>query len=150
MDQPYKTGIANLIEGSCWNAFFSKPSSGAREYPLKMPPRTCYADFCYDFGTAGKLFIEDDDAERGLNNLVKYWRWCLLNPGQQPVHLIHIIGADNGVCLDHCLFIKERMEKELESNCFKYHILTINKQWHAFEGWLPKLKEILTRINLTH
>lgn len=149
MDQPYKAHITNMMEDSCWNGVFKKPLSGAREYPLLLTSSVCYADFCYELSSSGKLFIEDDDATRGLNNLVKYCRWCLLNLDQQSNHLIHIIGADNGACLEHCKFIKVRREMELVTNGIKYHIMTIDKNWHTPDMWLANLKEALTRITAT-
>jgi len=151
MDTPasYKEQIMNLLQDSSWQGLYKAPQSRVKEYVLTMPYGTCYADFCYELGSTGKLFIEDDDAARALNNLVKYWEWCISHPDQRPVHLIHIIGEDNGACIDHCKFLKERMERELVRNDFNYHIITIGREWHAPEKWLFKLKEVLTQIAKT-
>jgi hypothetical protein len=115
-----------------------------------MPYGICYADFCYELGSSGKLFIEDDEAATALNNLVKYWEWSLSHTDQRPIHLIHIIGKDNAACIDHCKFLKVRMENELANSDFHYHIMTINREWHTPEKWLPKLSDILVKIAKTN
>ena len=147
MDNLYKAEIINLLENPSWSGFFKVPSSGAREYPLtSQDGNSCRADFCYELRPTGKVFIEDDEAPTALNNLVKYWRWCLHHPEEHPVHLVHIIGADSGAGIEHCKFLESRMKKELAGNTFQYHIMTVSGQWSAHEKWLPRLKEVLSEI----
>lgn len=145
MDNPYKAEIIRLLEDASWGGFFKVPVSRVREYQLTLERgRPCLADFCYELSPAGKLFIEDDEAQTALNNLVKYWRWCLQHPEERPVHLVHIIGAASGAWIDHCGFVAERMQNELTG--FHYHPMTVNRQYANHEAWIPELKKILTRI----
>ena len=74
--------------------FFIEPEEGSREYPLGILDNIGQADFCWQFGQDGRLFIEDEDdnSQRALNNLIKYWRWCDQNPKIGPIVLIHILA----------------------------------------------------------
>ena len=147
MGKAYKREIAQLVEAPSWGGLFRVPAAGsAREYPLVLPDGTGKADFCYDLGQSGKLFIEDDDDARALANLVKYWRWCLEHPEQRPVHLVHIIGAVSGLQIGHCCFLKTRMERDLAKHGFRYHLITIDG-WDAPEKCLPKLREVLDAVS---
>ena len=147
MDNLYKAEIINLLENPSWSGFFEVPSSGAREYPLTLQDgnRLCRLLLRIAAHREG-FFIEDDEAPTALNNLVKYWRWCVHHPEEHPVHLIHRIGADSGAGIEHCKFLESRMKKELAGNTFQYHIMTVSGQWSAHEKWLPRLKEVLSEI----
>jgi len=72
MEYQYKTEITKLLEDPYWEGFFVAPPAGDREYPLILPKGRCQADFCYQLKPSGKLSIEDDDAPRVVNNLIKY------------------------------------------------------------------------------
>jgi len=108
----YKNMIAKLVEDNCWGGLFRAPQSGAEEYPLDLSGSGGRADYCYEFEESGKLFIEDDDAPRALNNIIKYWRWCLEHSQQHPIVLIHVIGFLGGIQIDHCQFLKSRGPEE--------------------------------------
>lgn len=97
------------------------------------------------FGHRAELFIEDDDSPRGLNNLVKYWRWSRLNEDIHPVYLVHILNTDRGVWANHCKFIGMRMEEEMGRKKFRYLPMSVDNKWHDHETWLPHLKIFLMR-----
>lgn len=110
--------------------------SGVRESPLIG---RCKADFCYELKPSGKLFIEDNDPQRAVNNLIKYWEWCLKYPSERPILLIHIIGTKNmskrNVYFEHCEFLKERMEKDLQQ--LNYYIVPIT-DWNTLRDGFPR------------
>jgi len=127
---------------------FRPPTIGVKEYPLLLYRRTGKADFCFEFAKTGLLFIEaeDDPAQRALNNLVKYWRWCKENPKFQPVYVISICGPEN-MNTDSCLFVKEKIEKDIAY--FKCHLITHGgaDNWHKADAdWLKKLESICKEI----
>lgn len=142
----YKHDLEVLIDS--FGKYFIKPSSGAREKTLAINGKNVYADFSYDIKNGGKLFIEDDDAPRALNNLIKYWRWCFMNEKYKPIHLIHIIGELDSIYIDHCRFLKEHIENELSRNQFHYHLITHNNQWSNPDKWLLKIKYTIEEIIL--
>ncbi|WNM56381.1 hypothetical protein [Candidatus Nitrospira allomarina] len=149
MSYPYKNEIHNLVKDDCWSGFFRDPEKSPREFPLRLSDCIGRADFCYEFEESGKLFIEDDDAPRAINNLIKYWRWCLEHHEERPIVLIHIIGDMGGIQIDHCQFLKTRMEKDLTKSKFRYHIIQIEGKanaWATPESWLAEVRKILSEI----
>jgi len=148
----YKRAISDLVEDPAWRGVFRRPDLGVMEHPLALSNRSGRADFCYELGGGGRLFIEDEDAPRALNNLLKYWRWCADNPGLNPVHLIHVIGTADSVFVDHCRFLQPRIQEDLKTNGFRYHIVTLDCHWTEAERWLPEVRDILDeiRVSLSH
>lgn len=142
----YKIAISGLVEHRDWEGFFRTPDLGVMEHPLFLSDRSGRADFCYEIGDRGRLFVEDDDAPKTLNNLMTYWRWCAANPDVRPVHLIHVIGSNSGVFVEHCRFLKPRIEADLERNLFQYHIVAHDFQWREPQRWLPEIRAVLGAI----
>ncbi len=143
----YKTAIMELVEDSDRRGLFKKPNQGVMEYPLLLSSGSARADFCYEIGSRGRLFIEDEDAPKALNNLMKYWRWCADHPGMRPVHLIHVIGTDQSIFVDHCRFLRPRIEDDLKANGFRYHIVTLDCHWSDTDLWLPEVWAVLDEIS---
>ena len=144
----YKARLRELIEDTCWNGRFSSPSRRPREYPLDD---RCAADFCYDVLPSGKLFVEDDDPQRALSNLIKYWPWCTRRPKIKLTYLIHIIG-DHGesVHLKQCNFVAEKMREDLSGMGlhFEYRQIQIGggPEWQEPDKWLPRVRAVLADI----
>jgi hypothetical protein len=133
------------------NDFFRKPVEGIQQYPLIISSSTGRADFCWEFGATGRLFVEDEDdqSQRALNNLVKYWAWCDQNPDFGPVYLIHILGHENTLNVKNARFIGHKMELLLNSMPFQYHSITHSgsANWHNIDAdWLQILQNIVVEI----
>lgn len=151
MANVYKAEITRLLETYVQRDLLIIPPlskrQGREDYlKLENEEGQCRADFCYHIPPSGRLFIEDDDTPRGLNNLVKYWRWSCLNKNLHPVYLVHILNTDEGVWANHCRFVGKRMEDELGRDRFRYVPMSVKGDWHAHEKWLPDLKKILDEL----
>ena len=138
-EYPYKSKIEDAVISIAER--FAPPSKPIREYPLQ---NKCRADFCFNIIGGGRLFIEDDDASRGLSNLVKYWIWCELNANERPVYVIHIIETSSPASIANIEFIGKKMEKQIEN--FHYHMITIPNWSVQVETWLPNLIKVLENI----
>jgi hypothetical protein len=152
MGNVYKDEITKLLRAYVEIGTFAIPPMShkhGREECLKLEndEGQCRADFCYYIRPSGRLFIEDDDSPRGLNNLVKYWRWSRLNEDIHPVYLVHILNTDRGVWANHCKFIGMRMEEEMGRKKFRYLPMSVDNKWHDHETWLPHLKNILDEVS---
>ncbi len=139
------------IEGRV-NLVFALPQVGIREYQLNISNNTGLADFCWNFGEHGRLFIEDEDdnSQRGLNNLIKYWRWCDQNPGPGPIVLIHVLGKENILNVQNIRFLGDRMVIALSEHQFYYRVVTGfvgNEQHNPNAEWLNKLEQILRGLD---
>lgn len=141
-----KTSILNLVQESDWRGFFKIPRQGVIGYPLLLSKGSGRADFCFEIGTRGRLFIEDEDSPNALNNLLKYWRWCADHPGMRPVHLIHLMGNAEHGFVDHCRFLKSRIEEDLRANRFQYHIIALDCHRTDTDLWIPELGVVLDEI----
>lgn len=146
----YKEAIEKRVQ-LAGGHFFEMPPTGIREYPLKIPGHTGLADFCWHFGTSGRLFIEDEDnsSQRALNNLVKYWLWCDENPNFGPIGLIHIVGSENRLNVKNAYFLGKKMEEALNSRPFFYHVVpnVISGEWHNPKAaWLTELEQTVKKI----
>lgn len=151
----YEDEIMQRIENCSFGGFFRRPSGGikVKEYPLEICQKTAKADFCYEFGQSGRLFIEpeDDGAQRAVSNLVKYWRWCKENPVYRPVYLISICGPNN-INIDHCNFLKKNIETDLGQS-FRYYMINHvgADNWHDHNSdWLDQLSYIVDNITKWH
>ena len=141
-DYPYKAKIETAVNE--WSQWFQIPEQGAREYLLQ---NRCKADFCFHIGLKGHLFIEDDDGVRGLNNLIKYWIWCLHNPEDRPIHVVHILETSRPAQIANIRFLGERMQ---ESICdLQYHMVLIENWQVSDEEWLPAFRQCLMQITGT-
>ena len=135
----YKKEIVDCV---LKNPVLAEPSSGSREFPLQ---NRCRADFCFNIKPAGRLFIEDDDGARAVNNLIKYWIWCEQNPSEMPVHLVHIVEGSSPAQLKNSLFLAEKIKKSVER--FSYHLIEI-KNWQVPSGeWIPLLDAYVQKID---
>jgi len=138
-DYPYKSKIEQAVKEH--SNLFSIPAAGSREFLLQD---RCKADFCFIMNPNGRLFIEDDDAMRGLGNLVKYWIWCEAHPLERPVHVIHILETSRSAAIKEIRFLGDKMQEQIIG--FTYHMITIPNWQIADEDWLPQFRGILLRI----
>lgn len=138
-DYPYKTKIKESI---LLHSRFRVPAQGASEYRLQ---NRCKADFCFDMSPSGKLFIEDDDGARGVNNLIKYWIWCEDNPNERPVHLIHILEMSRPAQVENIKFLAEKVERNVPQ--FTFHLIALDSWQQPDESWMPRFREIVARID---
>lgn len=139
----HKNKIIKIVKNSTPD-FFWQPSIGIQEYPLDITGKKAKADFRFEFAGSGLLFIEDEDdnAQRALNNLAKYWRWCKENPKYQPVHVISICGPEN-INTDNFKFLKKKIETDLIH--FKCHMINHSgsENWHqAGADWHKELENV--------
>jgi len=91
------------------------------------------------------LFVEDDDGARGVNNLIKYWIWCVANPSVKAVHLVHILETSRPAQVISIKFLAEKMQDVVRG--FKYHLITISSWQVPVDSWLPELNEKLKGIS---
>lgn len=142
-ERNYMTDYKELIEQTVlYHADrFEVPDCGAREYLLL---NRCKADFCFNIIPSGRLFIEDDDAMRGLGNLIKYWAWCELNPDALPVHVIHILETSRPAAIENIKFLGDKMEQQLPQ--FTYNIITLDNWQEPYDVWLPQFKDVVANI----
>jgi hypothetical protein len=138
-DYPYKTMIEDAV--TAHQDSFRRPGRGCREYPLL---NRCRADFCFDIMPEGRLFIEDDDGARGVNNLIKYWMWCEDEPDIRPVHVIHILETSLPAQIKAIDFLSARMEQALVG--FRYHKISIKRWQDPPEEWLDELRLTVASI----
>lgn len=92
------------------------------------------------------LIVEDDDAQRSLGNLCKYWLRLSEQEQPAPLYLIHLIGPGLDSQKRLCSFVSERITKEIPA--FRYEMIR-GSNWHQ-EDWLPELADTLTRIAQHH
>lgn len=145
MKYVYQDRILQMVQSPDFSSCFVAPAEGPMEFYLDISSPPCRADFCYSIVPQGRLFIEDDDGARAVNNLVKYWEWCVKHDKERPVHLIHIVEKSSPGQLVHCRFLAKRMEDDLRPN-FHYHLIEI-KNWSVpYDTWLPAVREVLQQI----
>lgn len=104
----------------------------------------CRADFRFSMRPAGVLFVEDDDAARAINNLIKYWPWIEKNPDTGPWHLVHVIESSRPAQLKNLQFLAQKMEAAVPG--FRFHLITIKSWSEAVETWLPQLRRTIELI----
>jgi hypothetical protein len=101
---------------------------------------------------SGKLFVEDDDPQRALSNLIKYWLWCTRRAEIKVTYLIHIIGASGeSVHLKHCDFVAAKMQDDLWSLLgvrLGYRQIHIGggPAWQQPDTWLDEIRTVLAGI----
>jgi len=138
-DYPYKAAIENSV--AAFSNCFQPPEGGPREYSLA---NRCRADFCYNIIPKGRLFIEDDDGARAVNNLIKYWIWCEQNLEDRPAHLIHIVETTRPAQIRNIKFLERKMRQHITR--FQFHLLPIDNWQVPDNVWVPKLQQILAQI----
>ena len=145
----YKNLLCQIVEDPCWGGYFKVPAGGTpREFPLE---NRCRADFGYEF-PLGRLFIEDDNANTAMSNLVKYEVWCAARPTIKTVYLIHIIGVPGqsrflGEAISRSNEIKARLQPL--GIRFEYrHVVHVGYgEWHNPKAkWLSEVRSLLETI----
>lgn len=138
-DYPYKAKIEEAV--LAYPDRFSVPDGGAREYLLQ---NRCRADFCFTMKPQGRLFIEDDDGMRGLQNLIKFWIWCEANPSETPIHVVHILETSRPAAIQSIQFLGDKMQQQIPG--FAYHVITLPDWQGPDEDWLPEIRNVLAGI----
>lgn len=138
-DYPYKSKIEEAV--ATFPRRFLTLSSGPREYLLQ---NKCKADFCFPMSPRGILFVEDDDAARAINNLIKYWIWAEKHPDYQPIHLIHIVETSRPAQVENLKFLAGKMQQFVSN--FTFHLITLDNWQLPDETWLPRFRETVKKI----
>lgn len=134
--------LKSLMAEEPYSRFFGPPTEQQiDEFKLIDEGRPFRADACYQVCTGGYLFIEHDNAQTGLNNLVKYWHLLDKKRLSGQLFLIHIIDNTRPAATRLCEFIGRRFERDTNARYFLREV----SNWHNSE-WRDHLVEVLNEI----
>ncbi len=125
---------------------FESDAPPVREREFRASGIPYRADFACALTGGGWLIVEDDDAQRALGNLCKYWLWLSEQEHSGPLYLIHLIGPGLDSQKQLCSFVSEKVVQEIPG--FSYDMIRVNN-WHE-RDWMPDLNETLVRIAQHH
>jgi len=135
--------LVKLMSQEPYSRFFMAPRvNRISEFTLEDEGKPFRADACYEICGGGYLFIEHDNAQTGLNNLVKYWKLIAEKKLVGPIFIIHIVDNKRPAASRLCKFIGDRFEKDQQNT--KYYIREVS-DWHNTE-WKERLVEVLEEI----
>ncbi|MGH7594929.1 MAG: hypothetical protein ACREOI_01195 [bacterium] len=134
-----KRPILEILSAEELREIITPSIDGPREYSLVVNSFIFRADFAFDLPDGSWLFIEDDDAQRAVSNLAKYWMWMGFNKINYGVHLFHIIGPGLPSHKELCQFISAKISHYFPA--FQYELI-VAKDWKSL-GWREELKDLI-------
>jgi hypothetical protein len=113
-----------------------------RERPFETSESTFRADFACALAGGGWLIVEDDDAQRALSNLCKYWLWMSEQDRPVPFYLIHLIGPGGNSHKRLCAFVSDKIVAEHSGFCYRQIRVS---DWRESD-WEPELADALAQV----